>query len=198
MPLSEPPFQPGDQLRVRRRGYWHHGIFIREDRVIEFGGRILDKPNATIRSVPFDAFANGGIVERVEHGEQRRLLWMSVMDFPDLPADQVIDRAEWLVSQQFSRGLYQLIGANCEHVANWCKTGAAESYQSRSTFAPFGTVALFGMLVLNKHPDVLRRLRPYVYGVSVAGIFGPILYNLGAKKIYSVLRRYPGIGKWDR
>jgi hypothetical protein len=42
-------FQPGDHLQVRRRGlYHHHGIYISDDRVIQFGSGItlLDKSRA--------------------------------------------------------------------------------------------------------------------------------------------------------
>jgi hypothetical protein len=39
-------YKPGDQLRVFRLGYWHHGIYVSPTRVIEFGGQMSDKPTA--------------------------------------------------------------------------------------------------------------------------------------------------------
>jgi Lecithin retinol acyltransferase len=40
----------GDHLRVKRRlGYYHHGIYAGDDRVVQFGGGI--KPNARIEEV---------------------------------------------------------------------------------------------------------------------------------------------------
>jgi len=46
-------FTPGDHLQVRRKlGYNHHGIYINDDRVIQFGGGIFDKPHAAIEAVP--------------------------------------------------------------------------------------------------------------------------------------------------
>src|SRR6266436_7511930 len=45
-------FGPGDHLRVWRRLYFHHGIFTGDDIVVQFGGRVLDKPHARISAVP--------------------------------------------------------------------------------------------------------------------------------------------------
>ncbi|MGP8161593.1 MAG: lecithin retinol acyltransferase family protein [Candidatus Dormibacteria bacterium] len=33
-------FLPGDHLRVRRLGYFHHGIYVGDGRVVQVGGRI--------------------------------------------------------------------------------------------------------------------------------------------------------------
>jgi len=49
---------PGTHLRVRRPcGYWRHGIYIADNRVIQFGGWIREKRRATVDVVSFNNFA---------------------------------------------------------------------------------------------------------------------------------------------
>ena len=67
-------FSPGDHLQVRRRhGYNHHGIYISDNRVIQFGSGITltDKSRTGIDAVPLHDFENGGIAKVVHHGAPR-------------------------------------------------------------------------------------------------------------------------------
>jgi lecithin:retinol acyltransferase len=60
-------FEPGDHLQVRRRFlYNHHGIDVTDDRVIQFGGGIFDKPHATIEAVSLADFEKDGTAEVVQ------------------------------------------------------------------------------------------------------------------------------------
>src|SRR5256885_14837041 len=88
-------FELGDHLRVRRSaGYFHHGIYISHERVIQFGGRIADKPGATIEAVSLKVFADGESAEVVRHGRKERFgLFLPSA----LPREEVVKRAEWLV-----------------------------------------------------------------------------------------------------
>lgn len=43
-PYSKERFKPGDHLAVSRWLYQHHGVYVGDERVVQFGGRILDKP----------------------------------------------------------------------------------------------------------------------------------------------------------
>jgi lecithin:retinol acyltransferase len=51
-------FERGEHLRVLRRGvYWHHGIYVSDQRVFEFGGGgLLAKDQSIIREVSLDKF----------------------------------------------------------------------------------------------------------------------------------------------
>src|SRR5947207_9494010 len=95
-PCRSDRFQPGSHIRVRRpSGYRHHGIYISDDRVIQFGGRISDKPGATIVAVSLAQFEEGGVAEYVQHGRHDRFrLWLPHAQ----PGQKVIERAEWLLA----------------------------------------------------------------------------------------------------
>ena len=138
-------FSPGNHLRVRRGGgYNHHGIYLSDDRVIQFGSGITftDKSRTGIEEVPLRDFENGGAAKAVHHGTP------SPITGYDPPADEawkIVERAEFLLKLQ-PRLPYHLIGHNCEHIANMCVAGTwIESYQVR-TF--FGARALGSFAIL--------------------------------------------------
>jgi Lecithin retinol acyltransferase len=63
--------QPGAHLQVwRRRLYHHHGIYVSDDRVIQFGSGItlLDKSQTSVNAVSLEEFERGGTAQRVRHG----------------------------------------------------------------------------------------------------------------------------------
>jgi hypothetical protein len=192
-------YKPGDQLRVFRLGYWHHGIYLSPTRVIEFGGRISHKPTASIRPVALELFQARGTALVVDNGPEPKILGMGVWHAPPLPADEVVDRAEWLVHQDFPLTFYNLVGTNCEHIATWCATGAAESLQARRVFMPVGGTALFLTAGLSRwRPDLLKRFTPAIGGLTILGFALPLIYNRSARKMYQEFNKYPGIGKWSR
>jgi cell wall-associated NlpC family hydrolase len=64
-------YRPGDHLIVRRpRGYDHHGIYISDDRVIQFGSGITltDKSRTAVSAVTLAEFAQGGTATVARHG----------------------------------------------------------------------------------------------------------------------------------
>ena len=64
-------FQPGDHLKVRRpTGYYHHGIYVSDDRVIQFGSGVtlLNKGGTAIDAVSLRGFEQRGTAEVVRHG----------------------------------------------------------------------------------------------------------------------------------
>jgi len=133
-----PRFSSGDHLRVHRRGnYYHHGIYVSEVRVIQFGRGIFDKPQATVEAVPLKEFEDGTNAEVVEHGVEQR--WFSWLPWPRVwlpaadPRDRIIRRAEWLC-EHHPVGRYHLVGWNCEHAANFCVNEYTESLQVRRLF----------------------------------------------------------------
>jgi hypothetical protein len=135
-------FRSGDHLQVRRPLFYnHHGIYVSDDRVIQFGGGVFDKPNAKIEAVSLKEFERDGTAEVVRHG--RRTLLSGYLFEADEPW-KIVARAEFLLKLQ-PKLRYNLIGHNCEHIANMCVTGGnTESHQIRSLFGlrSYLTIAL--------------------------------------------------------
>ena len=112
----------GDHVRVRRLGYWHHGIDCGDGAVIHYSGELFDqKRNAAVQRTPLTEFARGGRVETVFYDEA---------DSPDC----VIMRAE----SRLGESEYRVLINNCEHFARWCKTGRHESRQVKNVLRTAG------------------------------------------------------------
>src|SRR5207247_1774306 len=112
LPVTDnPKFSPGDHLRVRRGLYYHHGIYVGNNQVVQFGGRIGDKAHAKIAVVPFACFLRG---DRAEVVDQSKLTWLGLWKLPPaLPPERIVARARCLAERQ-SEGAYNLVGRNCE------------------------------------------------------------------------------------
>jgi hypothetical protein len=178
-------FKPGDHLRVRRpAGYMHHGIYVNDARVIQFGGRISDKRNATIDAVSLAAFERESTAEVVQHG-------LCSFFWPTLPpaalAEEIIARAEWLLAN-YSTGRYNLIGNNCEHMANFCAAGGyTESHQVRAGFGVVTAIGAAGLLYISGRQRLSSVPVWWYLGMGVVhlvGTSGVIAYNLHIRKFW--------------
>ncbi|MHB8290096.1 MAG: lecithin retinol acyltransferase family protein [Acidimicrobiales bacterium] len=183
-------FESGDHLRVHRGLYWHHGIYVGDDRVIEFGGRARQgKSAAVITEVSVADFASAGTIRVVQHPQR---LWSGLgMGLPEaLPAEKVVHRALWLVDNS-PTGRYHLVGSNCEHVANWCVTGwYFESLQIRAQFGASGVIGVGAVFAWKWLPPWLRWT---ALAFSCATALATGLYNtVPFAKWRDVLDRYPG------
>jgi Lecithin retinol acyltransferase len=115
----------GDHLRVWRGYFWHHGIYVGDDRVVQFRGGICDKPRARIEEVALADFRKGCTVDVVPKEQQ----WLGLWDVPSaLPPEEIVARARWLAARRFE-GTYNLVGRNCETIALWCVCNFGESLQ---------------------------------------------------------------------
>lgn len=113
-PCLEERFKPGDHLAVSRWLYHHHGVYIGDERVVQFGGRILDKPRARIEEVSLAQFERRGVARVVDHTTERFLRMWAMTE--TLPPERIVARARCLVETQ-PHGVYNLLGRNCETVA---------------------------------------------------------------------------------
>lgn len=100
-------FKKGDHLKVARRGglYWHHGIYCGKNKVIHFSGEPTDMSNAEVCYASLDEFAYGGRVVVVGGKAD--------------PVEIILQRAKEHLGQRGYNPLFH----NCEHFANWCRTG---------------------------------------------------------------------------
>jgi len=127
-------FRYGDHLTVRRPGFAHHGIYVNDDRVIDFGGWDLHPMHRHgVRLTSLQQFARGGKVDVVRHPSPGRMFGPDWLPGP-LPPEQIVAEAERLAKIGFE-GKYTMFGSNCEHFANWCVTGNYfESLQTKKFF----------------------------------------------------------------
>lgn len=106
--LKAGSFTPGDHLKVLYGGYSHHCIYIGWDEVIH-----LSKQSGCVEQVSLERFRDG----RVQ-------IWVvpSPRTFPEV---EVVRRAK----SRLGEGDYDLLSNNCEHFANWCRSGKSLSRQ---------------------------------------------------------------------
>jgi len=193
-------FAMGDHLRVWRPlgpvGYYHHGIYIDDGRVVQFGGSIFDKAHATLGAVPLSTFECRGTAQLVHHGGRT---WWGAPRFDAIPRDVTVRRAERLV-QAHPKGLYDLFGYNCEQAANFCSTNSYESYQVRGYFAArslFGIPLLLYVAVRSREGRSLPLL-------ATAGLSIWLLFGLVPSALYYLrgARFMKGVGRplleWER
>lgn len=179
----------GDHLRVRRRwGYDHHGVYISDSRVIQFGGRVGDKFHANIEAASLERFEDGEAAEVVTHGGTQKwfrwLPWFGAWLPPADPPEIIVQRAEWL-REHHPTGRYHLMGWNCEHAAHFCVNEYTESLQVRRLFF---VNACIGAVFASYVSFQSRRGRPVrlrLAFVRLASSLIPIwLYNAGIRHFW--------------
>lgn len=143
---AQSEFRYGDHLRARRPGYAHHGIYVSDDRVIDFGGWDLHPVHRNgVRPTTLEQFARNSKVEVVHHPSPGRMFGPTWLPSP-LPPEQIVAEAERLAAIGLE-GKYTMFGSNCEHFANWCVTGNYfESLQTKKFFRR--QTALFVVMLL--------------------------------------------------
>lgn len=136
---------PGDHIFTwgdTREGHYspvvHHGVYVKEGKVIHYVGGKKNEEKLPIKKTSLSEFmgskdAGLGIVEYSECS----------------PSDVVVSRALERLNEQN----YQLITNNCEHFAFSCKTGSGISYQIFT--GGFMAIGLLGMLFGKKWAGVV-------------------------------------------
>jgi hypothetical protein len=101
--------------------------------VIQFGSgvNLVHKRGVGINAVSLQDFEQGGTAGVVRHGYES---WFSGWHPPADGSWEIVERAEFLLKLQ-PRLPYNLLGHNCEIIANMCVSGGwTESYQPRKFF----------------------------------------------------------------
>lgn len=104
---------PGTCLVSQRLGYTHHGIYVGQGKVIQYGGLVWGLRRGPVEEVSLEKFANG------------RPLWIRCAREPRFDADEVVRRARSRVGEN----RYHLLTNNCEHFCEWCLRAEQRSYQ---------------------------------------------------------------------
>lgn len=108
----------GDIIRTKVQFYHHYGIFVSEDRVIQFGlpdGPMRPAEQIQVLSSDIAAFLQGGEVEVAvpDAGERKRMR----------SPKQIVQIAE----NRIGEGGYDILHNNCEHFVNDCAFGEPRS-----------------------------------------------------------------------
>lgn len=108
----------GDMIRTKVQFYYHYGIFVSEDEVIQFG--LPDDPmrraeQIKVLSSDIAAFLQGGELEVavMDRAERKRMY----------RPEQIAERAR----QRLGQGGYDILHNNCEHFAHDCVFGEPAS-----------------------------------------------------------------------
>lgn len=130
--VKKPEFS--DHIRVNRGLYYHHGIYVNDETVIQFAslieGHETDPEYASICISTLEKFAKGSEVEVYEYTDEELKIKRSPNDI-----------VSYAYSRLGEKG-YDLINNNCEHFANECTLGKKESEQVNNVLNIFK--GLFG------------------------------------------------------
>lgn len=110
--------KPSQIIRTKVKFYYHYGIFVSEDEVIQFGlPNDPGKPSEQIKVLSTDVytFLNGGQLETAvpDKDERKRMH----------KADEIIKIAR----SKIGEGGYDILHNNCEHFVNKCVFGKSSS-----------------------------------------------------------------------
>ncbi len=113
--------QPGDQIRVKCKQIYHHGIYIGNDEVVAFGhsfSLLEDHSKIEVLKTSVEEFLQGGFLEvrifnKKELKQKRK-------------PEEIIKTA---LSKLGEKG-YHILHNNCEHFANYCVFGKKISTQT--------------------------------------------------------------------
>ncbi len=112
----------GDQIRVNRGLYYHHGIYEDDNHIYQYAapaGSEVDPKNALIITTNLETFLKGGEVEVREYTDEE----LNEKRSPD----EIVEYAKSKLGSGL--GEYNLISNNCEHFSNDCAFGFKRSNQ---------------------------------------------------------------------
>ena len=110
----------GDHIRVKSNQLYHHGIYIGNDEVIQFGGPfdMFTKPkDIVVEKVSIEEFLKGGFLE------------VKVFDRKERKQKRNVDDIVNTALSMLGEGGYDILYNNCEHFVNYCILGEKKSSQ---------------------------------------------------------------------
>ncbi len=122
-------FKPGDHLRIKRRFYYHHGVYIGDGKVVHYapppgkaigdgiGWRQILGANSKINIIHITELK---AFERDEDVKASVVPYNRTHSYPPLKA---VARAK----SRLGENGYNLWGNNCDHFASWCKLSGYDS-----------------------------------------------------------------------
>ena len=140
MPMNAEELLPGSRLIIRRRAYFHHGIYVGNGSVIHYAGWFCGT-RGLVEEVTLEEFTKGRPYD---------IGWTP----PDRCAgDEIVRRARSRLGER----RYHLLRNNCEHFCNWCQLGESRSEQVEALMKP--ALLLVGILQALRSELVVGLLR---------------------------------------
>ena len=131
---------PGSRLIVRRRAYFHHGIYVGNGRVIHYAGWFRGT-RGLVEEVTLEEFTEGRPYRAGRMPPDRRA------------GEDIVRRARSRLGER----RYHLLRNNCEHFCNWCQLGESRSEQVEALMKP--ALLLTGILQALRRELVVGLLR---------------------------------------
>ena len=105
----------GDVIYTKHNLYRHYGIYINENCVIHYDGKLDDifLSKMCIRETTMERFLGGKKYYYIDNRKSK------------FDNKEVVSRARECIGEK----KFNLISHNCEHFAMWCKTGKSRSQQ---------------------------------------------------------------------
>jgi hypothetical protein len=110
-PTSEPTI--GSHIVTPRQGYTHHGIYVGEKRVVQYGGLSRGLRRGPVEEVSLSQFAQGREIR--------------VRSYESAHFDREV--VIWRARVRLGEDRYHPLKNNCEHFCEWCARGTPRSYQ---------------------------------------------------------------------
>jgi Lecithin retinol acyltransferase len=132
---------PGTHLIIHRRGYAHHGIYLGDERVVHYAGRVK-YPQGLIEEVSFAEFSAG------------RALRMEIVKIGRFNGNEIVRRAR----SRLGECRYDLLRNNCEHFCNWCRLGENRSFQVEWLTAPVRLLLSAAVRLCSTYRSIRRTL----------------------------------------
>ena len=110
----------GAHIRVQvNSSYYHHGIYIGNDEVVQFGKPIvnINYSEISVEKVSIDEFLNGGFLEVRVFDRKEKKSKKKDFDIAKIALEKIGETG------------YDFLKNNCEHFANYCVFGEKKSTQ---------------------------------------------------------------------
>ncbi len=127
--VSKEPVK-GDQIKVNRGLYDHHGIYIGNNKVIQFGSlsKELDPSKASVIETSLEDFLKGGELLVAEYSAD------------ELKKRRTPDEIVSYAKAHLGDAGYDLVSNNCEHFSNECAFGEHKSFQVDNVLSIFNKI----------------------------------------------------------
>lgn len=115
----------GAHIRVKMNNFYHHGIYIGDGMVVQFGmpNNVFEKPeNVKVLKSPISSFSSDGFIE------------VRIYNKKELKQKRSNDEIVKEALSHVGEGGYNILHNNCEHFANFCVFGKKQSTQMDNVY----------------------------------------------------------------